>query len=162
MADHRQDGDEHVIEVMICFFRLTNAQTTAMLSNFPRLHTLRLEDVSYEIKGNIIPPHHNLRTLVLGRRMIPSAIVGALPNLESLTMKGGRPSEGASAWVVIRPLFELFVQHSRLLRTIRLENIVLHGLSSKITNVSVRKVYLTPDVNAADYFPEANFVYPQA
>ncbi|KAF9299785.1 hypothetical protein BGZ74_008649 [Mortierella antarctica] len=159
MFDHRQDGDEHVIEVTIRFFHLTNAQTTAMLANFPSLHTLRLEDVTYEHSTNAIPPHQNLRTLVLGNHMITPEMVISMPNLESLTITGGRPSEVASAWLVIRPVFELFVRHSRHLKTARFENIVLYGVSSRITNVSVRKVYLTLGVNAADYFPEANFVY---
>ncbi|KAG0028840.1 hypothetical protein BGZ81_004381 [Podila clonocystis] len=159
MADYRQDEDEHIIKVTIRFFRLTNAQTTSMLANFSNLHSLRLEDVSYEHSINTIPPHENLRTLVLGHNMIPSAMIFALPNLESLTMKGGRPSAGASAKSVIRPLFEQFVQHSCHLKTVRLEHIVLRGLSRKITNVNVRTVYVTLEVNAADYFPEANFVY---
>ncbi|KAG0081438.1 hypothetical protein BGZ93_003658 [Podila epicladia] len=162
MFDHHQDGDKHVIEVTIRFFRLTNAQSAAMLANFPSLHTLRLKDVTYEDSSNVIPPHQNLRTLVLGNRMVTPAMVMALPNLESLTMMGGRPSEVVSAWLIIRPLFELFVRHSRHLKTVRLAHVVLYGASSKITNVSVCKMYLTLGVNAADYFPGANFVYLSA
>ncbi|KAG0077167.1 hypothetical protein BGZ93_003661 [Podila epicladia] len=156
MADHCQDGDEQVTEVTIRFFHLTNAQARELFENFPNLETLRLEDVPYEINSSSIPPHENLRALVLVHSSTPRMMACALPSLETLVMKADSPHEiVAPTFKIDRRLLERFVMFSSHLKTVRLERIELQGKFFPMENLSVSKVYMTPGVTVESYFPKA-------
>ncbi|KAG0352104.1 hypothetical protein BG005_008405 [Podila minutissima] len=156
MADHCQDGDVHITEVTIRFFHLTNALAREMFENFPNLETLRLVDVPYKIDSTPIPPHENLRTLVLVHGSTPRMMACALPSLETLVMQADSPHEiVAPTFKIDRRLLERFVMFSSRLKTVRLERIELQGDFFPLENVSVGKLYMTPGITAKAYFPKA-------
>ncbi|KAF8944103.1 hypothetical protein BGZ52_010931, partial [Haplosporangium bisporale] len=86
MAEHRYNGDEQVLEVVIRGYRLSYALITDVFANYPRLDTLVLEDVNFQTYKNEvrIPPHRNMRTLYLRGSTVTQAVVEALPDLDTL------------------------------------------------------------------------------
>ncbi|KAF9329140.1 hypothetical protein BG006_007783 [Podila minutissima] len=160
MANHlRGEEDKYILLVTIRFFRLTNALLTAVFENFPRLRTLNLEDVPYEIDGSPLPTHAKVTTLVFVHGMVPRAMAYALPILESLTIKADDQPRDivCPSFTIDRGLFERFVMFSQNLKTVRLERIVLQGRFTPMEHKGVTKVYMTQGVNAIDYFPYAAF-----